>query len=74
MVEKEGVLSMIIVTCTDGVMGLPEEYYFTANELTSFSFNDILEMLKIVKKRKISYSQSDIKKLENLIKELKDEF
>ena len=64
---------MIIVTCTDGVMGLSEKYYFTADELTSFSFNDVLDMLKVVKKRKISYSQSDFKKLENIIKELKDE-
>ena len=64
---------MIIVTCTDSVMGLSERYYFTANELTSFGFDDVLEMLKIVKKRKIPYSQSSFKKLENLIKELKDE-
>ena len=62
---------MIVVTCTDSVMDLPEKYYFTANELTSFNFNDILEMLEVVKKREIAYSQSDLEKLENLIKELK---
>lgn len=62
---------MIVVTCFGSVMGIPEKYYFSADEISSFNFDDIVEMLRLVDKREIEFNKADLDEIEKCLNHLK---